>query len=96
MKSICCHPEYGEGSFTLKTRTGAVIAKGADFGSEHVTNFTVPFVAPPSMAPSVSHAPSTSRPPTMRPSVSHSPTETCFPVEITVMHDDGYPRDTSY
>jgi len=49
----------------------------------------------PSMSPSSSIAPTTSPKPTQSPTVSSLPTETCYWIDIVVVHDQ-YPEETSW
>lgn len=64
---ICC-VEYGDGTYTVTTSDGVVIAEGGDFEESESTYFLLPFIPYPSMSPSSSLHPTTTSSPSISPS----------------------------
>jgi hypothetical protein len=81
---ICC--SWGEGSYTVSTTSGLLIASGGEFEGIDVTTFSIPFTegpAGPTKQPSLS-------------STSKSPVKpTCTSIEISITLDD-YPLDITW
>eukprot|EP00804_Cyclotella_cryptica_P003033 CCRYP_006043-RB/>CCRYP_006043-RB protein AED:0.13 eAED:0.13 QI:1633/1/1/1/1/1/3/484/1235 len=84
----CC-VGLGDGSYSIVYQGGSsdviIVDKGPDptFVYYDSTEFTIPFVIPPTQSPTVSPAPT----------VSMAPSAKCIPIEV-VVNFDAYPSDT--